>query len=333
MSVHIAGAAYAVPDQTERVEDILERERGRVNAALDAISPSLRKRIAQGLGLHTVRVCGARQPLDLALQAASLALDRAGLRPRDVGLIVDFSTFPGPPGPWVPLAQRLAGALRIETSVDYSFRVGGCAGLHLALQCAKAIMADGGPETALLVTADTPPPECRSLLPVTVQGDAASAMVLCRGGQGPELLGTELMTVNHLYDAIRLEAAEDAPGGPRIHVDASCIENYLMPVYYLNFHRIVHSLLRRTGVSLADIRHFVYSNLSALDQSGFLRALSLTDVRLTTRARIEYGHTFASDLVINYTDLVEDGAIRSGDLILFASAGIGFTWGVTLARA
>jgi 3-oxoacyl-[acyl-carrier-protein] synthase III len=47
----------------------------------------------------------------------------------------------------------------------------------------------------------------------------------------------------------------------------------------------------------------------------------------------EYGHTFASDLVINYVHLRRAGRIRPGQLLLFASAGIGFTWGVTLARA
>ena len=47
----------------------------------------------------------------------------------------------------------------------------------------------------------------------------------------------------------------------------------------------------------------------------------------------EYGHTFASDLLVNYVDMRRDGLIRPGQLLLFASAGIGFTWGVTIARA
>ena len=47
----------------------------------------------------------------------------------------------------------------------------------------------------------------------------------------------------------------------------------------------------------------------------------------------EYGHTFASDLVINYVNMRREGLIRPGQLLLFASAGIGFTWGVTIARA
>ena len=47
----------------------------------------------------------------------------------------------------------------------------------------------------------------------------------------------------------------------------------------------------------------------------------------------EYGHTFASDLVINYTDLRREGRIRPGQLMLWASAGIGFTWGASVVRA
>jgi 3-oxoacyl-[acyl-carrier-protein] synthase III len=47
----------------------------------------------------------------------------------------------------------------------------------------------------------------------------------------------------------------------------------------------------------------------------------------------EYGHTFASDLLINYVHMQRDKLIHPGQLLMFASAGIGFTWGVTLARA
>jgi 3-oxoacyl-[acyl-carrier-protein] synthase III len=47
----------------------------------------------------------------------------------------------------------------------------------------------------------------------------------------------------------------------------------------------------------------------------------------------EYGHTFASDLVLNYTELQQSGAVLPGQWLMFTAAGIGFTWGVTLARS
>jgi 3-oxoacyl-[acyl-carrier-protein] synthase III len=47
----------------------------------------------------------------------------------------------------------------------------------------------------------------------------------------------------------------------------------------------------------------------------------------------EIGHTFSSDLIVNYVDLLSENRILPGQLILFASSGVGFTWGVSLARA
>ena len=43
--------------------------------------------------------------------------------------------------------------------------------------------------------------------------------------------------------------------------------------------------------------------------------------RLPPTLMAEYGHTFASDLVINYVHLRREGRIRPGQLLLFASRG------------
>jgi 3-oxoacyl-[acyl-carrier-protein] synthase III len=84
---------------------------------------------------------------------------------------------------------------------------------------------------------------------------------------------------------------------------------------------------------VSDVDHFIYSNISQRDRDGFRRMLGLPEGALPATAMAEYGHTFASDLIVNYADLRNAGGIRPGQLLLFASAGIGFAWGVTLARA
>jgi len=62
IDVRIAGAAYAVPPESESVAEILERERLRVDAVLAPLSEPSRRRAMQGLGLGRVRVCGSRGP-------------------------------------------------------------------------------------------------------------------------------------------------------------------------------------------------------------------------------------------------------------------------------
>lgn len=331
MNVRIAAAAYAVPPQSESVDAIVARENARVEAALAPLTDRARQKAREGLGLANVRVCGFKQPFDLVLDAASEALQEAEVAPQDLDLIVDYSTFPGDDTHQVSFAHKLSTELGAETSLNVSFKAGGCAGLHLAIKTAIAYMStDPKIQTALLVTGDTPPSGNRTLLPVTVQGDAGSAVVLRRQARGPEILDVRVLTLGHLYDAIALVRTN---GHLHIAVDALRIEEAVMPVYYLNLYRLVQESLAAASVRLDEIDHFIYSNISQRDREGFGRILGLSKGHLPGTPMAEYGHTFASDLIINYVTLRREGKIRPGQLLLFASAGIGFTWGVTLARA
>ena len=332
MNVRIASAAYVLPEEEASAEAILNAEQERVAAALAPLSPRARQLATQNLGIASVRVCGAQRPCDLALEAAREALRRAGLAPRDLDFLLDFSTFPGDGPQSVSLAHWLSSELGAETSLNLAFRGGGCGALHLAIKTALGWMAqEERIRTALLVTGDGAPCGNRSLLPVTIQGDGASAMLLSRdAAEGPALLGVEAMTLGHLHDAIALRPS---PNGIEIVADAVAIEQRVMPIVYLHLHRLVHKLLAAHALSIGDVDHFVYSNISQRDRDGFRRMMALTEDRLPTTRMARIGHTFSSDLVVNYADLLAADRIRPGQLILFASSGAGFTWGASLARA
>ncbi len=332
INVRIAAAAYAVPDDEEDVAAVLERERDRVQATLAPLSQKARQKAAEGLGLSRVRICGGKQPYDLVLEAVSAAMAEAGVTGQDISLILDYSTFPGENSQYLSFAHKLSDELGAETSLNLSFKSGGCAGLHLAIKTALGWMStDESIQTALLVTGDTAPQGSRSLLPITVQGDAASAVILRRQvTEGPLLLGVQAMTLGHLHNAIALVKTN---GHLEIKVDAACMENEVMPIYYLNLFWLVEKTLAAFSLRLKDIDHFIYSNISQRDREGFRKMVGLPKGGLPTTPMAEYGHTFASDLVINYVHMQREGRIRPGQLLLFASAGIGFTWGVTLVRA
>jgi 3-oxoacyl-[acyl-carrier-protein] synthase III len=349
MNVRIAAAAYAVPPGDEAVEAILERERVRVETSLAPLSPESRRKAMEGLGLNRVRICGEKQLYDLILEAASNAIAEARITARDINLILDYSTWSGEglsgeglsgeklsgeSSRGLSFAHRLSADLGAETAMILSFKVGGCAGLHVAIKTALGWMSiDESIQTVLLVTGDAAPEGNRSLLPITMHGDASSAVILRRDGtqdQGPLLLGVEAMTLGHLHKAITMVRTN---GHNDILVDALCMEREVRPVYFLNMLLMVNKALAAASLSLNDIDHFIYSNLSRRDREGFCKMVGLPKGSLPTTLMEEYGHTFASDLVINYVSLRREGLIRPGQLLLFASSGIGFTWGVTLARA
>jgi 3-oxoacyl-[acyl-carrier-protein] synthase-3 len=337
MNVRIAAAAFAVPPDDEAVEAVLERERTRIETALSPLSPESRQKAMEGLGLNRVRICGDKQLYGLVLEAASKAIAEAGITPRDINLILDYSTWSTESSPGLSFAHQLSADLGAETSMILSFKVGGCAGLHVAIKIALGWMAtDESIQAVLLVAGDAAPQGNRSLLPITMHGDASSAVILRREGtqslsiQGPLLLGVEVMTLGHLQNAITMVRTD---GHVDIVVDALCMERDVMPVYFLNMLRVVNKALAASSLSLNDIDHFIYSNISLRDREGFRRMLGLPKGSLPATPMAEYGHTFASDLVINYVNMRREGLIRPGQLLLFASAGIGFTWGVTLVRA
>jgi 3-oxoacyl-[acyl-carrier-protein] synthase III len=337
MNVRIAAAAYAVPPHDESVEAVLERERTRVETSLSPLSPESRRKAVEGLGLNRVRICGDRQLYDLILEAASKAMAEAEITARDINLILDFSTWSSESwssasSPGLSFAHKLSADLGAETSMILSFKVGGCAGLHVAIKTALGWMTmDESIQTVLLVTGDAAPEGNRSLLPITMHGDASSAVILRREGtEGPLLLGVEAMTLGHLHNAITMVRTNN---NLDIVVDALCMEREVRPVYFLNMLLMVKKALAASSLSLKDIDHFIYSNLSRRDREGFCKMVGLPKGGLPPTLMEEYGHTFASDLVINYANMRREGMIRPGQLLLFASAGIGFTWGVTLARA
>jgi 3-oxoacyl-[acyl-carrier-protein] synthase-3 len=138
------------------------------------------------------------------------------------------------------------------------------------------------------------------------------------------------MTLGHLHNAIALTQVD---GKIQLTVDALMIEHKVMPIFYLHLFRLANKVLTDAGLRMSDVDHFIYSNISYRDREGFRRMVGLPEGGLPPTRMAEFGHTFASDLVINYAEMRREGLIHSGQLLLFASAGIGFTWGVTLARA
>ena len=140
LNVRLASAAYALPPDLENVDEILRREHLRVESSLAPLPEASRNKVLHNLGMQTVRVCGAVQPYELILRAAREAMDKAGLPHPEVDLIIDFSTFPGESTYSISFAHRLSSDLGAETSMNLSFRSGGCGALHLAIKTALGWM-------------------------------------------------------------------------------------------------------------------------------------------------------------------------------------------------
>lgn len=332
-NISITATAYALPETAETVQSIIQREKSRVDLCLRSYSDTEKSDLITSLGIEQVRVCNQNSPYNLARTAFLQILAETKISPGDIDLVVDFSTFPDPDNYFFSIGHQLCSEFEIDNVLNITYKIGGCAGLHMALKTAAAIMnCSDSINTALLVAADSPPSGNRSLLPISIQGDAGSSVLLTKKLEDPHVLATEICTHSFLGDVITLIPSDAGSHGFNININTQKIESELKPIYYLNFYRLIQKIFDQSKLSLNDIHHFVYSNLSRIDQTGFIKALNIPKEKVYCENLSKLGHTFAADLVINYTDLKHAGFIKKNQYVLFASAGIGFTWGVSLVK-
>jgi 3-oxoacyl-[acyl-carrier-protein] synthase III len=324
-SVFLLGAAAAVPERRMRVGDILRDEAERHAQQLAALSPQLRSRIDESLGIEAVRAHDGK-PSELALRAARDALAQAGVDPTRLRLVVDYSTLPGDqPGVW-SLANQIQAALECPEAIALSTSGSGCAGLHLALRTACALMrAERDLDLALLVAADCVGATGRCCLPVSILGDAASAVVLSRkapvGRRAPRILSVATSTLGAFHAVIHLGGSP-----PRNQIDGHAFESKILPVHFVMSQRVLDRALGQAGQAREQVRHLVYPNTSDLDRDSVRRALGIGPERLSGPGPRELGHGFASDMVINLPPTTGD----PNQWTALLAVGSGFTWGACI---
>jgi len=275
-NIRIAAVAYELPETIVSVNEILLDEKERVSQSLEYFPEEQRQALLDSIGIHYVRVCKNIEPYELGYRATQKACDEAGIDPRDISLIIDFSTFPGREPGFFSIGNQLSKDLNIDSSLNICFKIGGCAGLHLALKLASSIMqTDPSLNTALLVAADSPPPGNRSLLPISIQSDSGIALVLDRDSNSPQIIDSEIITLGFLHDVITIESSQSDSRGLSLKVDAEKIDRDLKPIYYLNFHRLIYKILEKANISISEIDHFIYANLNKTDQDGFITAFNV----------------------------------------------------------
>lgn len=329
MDLFILSTAVVVPNARVSVADIRRTEHSRWERQLGALSPPVRQRIESGLGITEVRRMTCL-PSEAARRAALMALERANIEAARLTLILDFSTLPGDrPGIW-SLAHKLQADLGCDEALPLSVTGSGCAGFFVALRLARAWLGAKSAEgAALLVASDRVAAGGRASLPISIMGDAASAVVVSANprAMGPSVRVTGLCTttLGMHHDIV---TAQGSP--PLIEVDAAAFEAKILPLHFVMCHRVLGRALAQAGRRLEDVEALGYPNTTELDRKSVTRALGMAPEKLTGPGPESLGHAFASDLVINFP-LLSDGSPFGCAALL--GVGSGFTWGACIIES
>ena len=332
LPLDIVALGLSLPTHSVAVDAILKRESTRVSDQLGALSDEFRARLTSNLGIESVLCEKNGSSRDRGREAAAQALGAAGIAGKDIGLILDFSTFADDaPGIW-SLAHDIQHHISASDALALGTRGSGCCGLHMALRTAQAYFsADSNLRFALLVATDRAPDNGRACLPVSIMSDAASAVVIARAGLAPRRIGLVRAVITQssgrFSDVI---SADSATAG--ISIDAGVFEQQILPLHFVVLSRVFSRALAAAQLNRSDIQAVIYPNTTKLDRRSVARALDFDPRCLLGPGPQHRGHAFANDLLINAQSLfdsVTEAPVHSAWL----ATGSGFTWGAAIVDA
>ncbi len=304
-----------------------------------------------GTGVDRVPAAGEEWPApDMAVEAARVVLDRAGVPAQRVDLLCHAWTYHQGHDFWSP-AHYVAARL----GADHAFPVGlqqmcngGAAGLHLAVQ---RVLADPAPVHALVTTADRfaePGFDRWGADYAVAYGDGATAALVHRWVPGHaelELLSLRAVSAPAMEEMHR--GADPFSPAPRWHgprVDARRPKKAFLAAGGLDRFRdvardkvrqVLTGALHDAGVAPddRDLRAVLLPRLGP----GTLELMYLPVVEDEVKAvplmlGADTGHLGAGDFLANLTDLVGLPVLEPGEVAVVLGGGGGFSWTGAVVR-
>ena len=264
---------------------------------------------------------------DLSEKACRMALDAAGLEPKDIDLVIVGTCTPDLVFPSVAcLLQERMGMSGAAFSIEAA-----CSGFVYALSVADQFIRDGRAGRALVSGAEvmsriidwTDRETC------VLFGDGAGAVVLEASDEAGIVytdLGADGRYRNLLYADSGVSRIKEE-GATTLLMKG----NEVFKVAVRTLEGMVDKVLAENGLEQGEIDWFVphQANLRIIKATAKRLGLPMERVVLTVK---DHGNTSAASIPMAFDTAVRDGRIKRGDLVLLEAFGGGFTWGAALVR-
>jgi 3-oxoacyl-[acyl-carrier-protein] synthase-3 len=270
---------------------------------------------------------------DLAARAAMKAIQRAGISPTEIDLIIVATITPDMPFPSTAcLVQKKIGARR-AAAFDLE---AACSGFIYALEIAQQFIMSRTYDTVLVIGAEK--------LSSIVDWEDRNTCVLFGDGAGAAVLQNRphahgLLTAVMGADGDKADLLFMPGGGSRCPASTESVASRL---HYLRmegketFKNAVQAMqtaaeesLRRCEIDISRIKLIIphQANRRIIDAVG--ERLGAKPEQLFVNLH-KYGNTSAASVAIALDEAVESGRVHRGDLILLVVFGAGLTWGAAV---
>ena len=306
------------------------------NAELEKMVDTSDEWIVQRTGIRERHIVDESEATsDLALRAAQQALERAGVEPGEIDFIVVGTTTGDMAFPTTANILQHRLGCRNAGSIDV---YAACAGSVYSLSVGAQYIQTEKYRTVLCVGA-----ECLSrITDYTDRGtcillaDAAGAVVLRPSEDESGLIDTDLYSDGKYWEFLY------QPGGgarhPATHetVDkrmhfAKMKGNEVFKVAVRMFGEAAERILTRNGFTSDDLDLFIphQANLRIIEAAVKRLKVPMDKVMINVD---RYGNTGAASVYVALEEAWSSKRLSTGDLVLLAAFGGGFTWGAALLR-
>ncbi|PKA83689.1 3-oxoacyl-[acyl-carrier-protein] synthase-3 [Ulvibacter sp. MAR_2010_11] len=273
----------------------------------------------------------------MAVKASKVALERAGLSPKDIDMIVFATLSPDMyfPGGGVQVQEMMG--MRTIPALDVRNQ---CSGFVYAVSVADQFIKTGMYKHVLVIGSENHSGgldfTTRGRGVSVIFGDGAGAAVLSRNETGKGgILSTHLHSEGKHKDELSLQGPSTNYWVPEI-IEKNPQED--IPYYpYMNgtfvfkhavvrFSEVIKEGLKANNLSVEDIDMLIPHQANLRISQFIQRKFKLPDDKVFNNIE-KYGNTTAASIPIALTEAWEKGKIKDGDTVVLAAFGSGFTWG------
>jgi len=274
---------------------------------------------------------------DLGYEAALKAFDMAGIKAKDLDLIIVATITPDTCCP--AAANWLQAKLDAPQAVTFDITAA-CSGFIFALNVAEQYLRTGAAKFILVVAAEvmTRTLDWTDRTSCILWGDGAGAAILALGQNGPEILSTHLHT-----DGVNGQDLLMPGGGSKttpishesvdkkLHVLQLIEANASFRVAVRHFVDSIKEAAGFNNVAVEEIDWFIphQANLRMFQSMAKTLKLSMDKFYVTLD---KYGNISSASCAIALDEAVRDGSIKRNDLVCLPVFGGGLTWGSALIR-
>ena len=277
----------------------------------------------------------------MGFEASKMAIDRAGIKPEDIDLIVFATMTPDYyfPGPGV-IIQKLLGIGHVG-AIDVRAQ---CSGFMYGLSIADQYIKTGMYKTVLLIGSETQSTALdlttRGRGTATLFGDGAGAAIIqASEEEGKGILSTHLHSQGEFAEKLYMKT----PGTGKTQFIYDGIEKDYDNIFgymdgqlvfknaVVRFPQAVMEELNANNLSLDDLDMFLPHQANLRISQFAQRTLKLRDDQIFNNIQ-KYGNTTAATIPILLSELWAEGRIKEGQVYVLAAFGSGFTWASALIK-